>query len=142
MTGRPRKQKQIFEVKDVFSRGRKSLASLGFKDLILAPFAKTMEGEVTAGNLLDYVFNVLTRDIYFARVVEDIKMPGEYYIAGSRLIPDGGTRNVPKGKVLVVRVDETLPYIDVEFVLDNKEHVYRLKESEYRWLQEKIMRLT
>ena len=142
VNGRPRKYKRIFEVSSIFTRGLKSDSSLVIRDKFLAPFARMLEGEPCAVDAINYFFNVFTRNIYWGRVLEEFKIPGDLYITGSRLETGSGPRQARLGEVLIVRIDTKLPYVDVERIIDNKEYTFRLTKGEYEWLKEKIKILT
>lgn len=130
--------KKKFEVKSWFNRGIKSDSATELLEKFIQPFAKKLEGVKSMDEVLNLFFNCLTRDLFFVRIEENCRLPGQYYIAGSRVIDGTGPKWCVAGTVLIVRVDETLDYVDVERVIDNEEHTFRLTIPEWKWLQTKV----
>lgn len=140
--GRPRKHKRVFEVSPIFTRGLKSDSSKVLRDYFLAPFTRALDGEPCALDAINYFFNVFTRDIFWVKVTEEFRIPGDLYITGSRLESGTGPRQVRLGEVLIVRTDKKLDYVDIERIINDKEYTFRLTEGEYEWLKGKIKVLT
>lgn len=91
--------------------------------------------------ILDLFFNANTRHLYWCRVTEPFKMPGERYIQGMVSIPGTSKRQINENELLLVVEDDTLEYVKIEVCRRKSEHNYKLTIAEWNYVKKKLRRV-
>jgi hypothetical protein len=125
------KLKTFFKTKDTTD------ASVEILKQFILPFSKQFKGRnTTIDDVLESFFNTHTRRFAMLVAKRDFKLPGRYFVAGSKSIEGTGPRAVKKGQKLLVVIDKKERQAKIETTFNGNYHCYLLKEFEFKTIAE------
>jgi len=93
------------------------------------------------GYLMDLVFGVTSRELYFCRTTEAFDMPGEKYITGTKTQPGTGKRAIAENELLLVVYDDRMDYVKIEVCREKSENNYKLTTAQWNYVKQKLRRV-
>lgn len=113
------------------------------RDWFLIPMLDQITPTYTRKEWLEFLFGIPDRTITEYIAKEDIYMRGGFYQTATRVVSDLGNRKVRSGSRLLIRKDTMFPFWDVQCQAGtgNQDQVFRLNETDWRWLKRRIRKI-